>query len=316
MLSSETYTPKTQYHVVQYGVWPNCCNSCDFCLRKNRDVWTNEQMIHEITRIRENIDVVDWKNKFAYGISLLGGELFYVRNKEVQDNFMLLVDDIIDKILIPCERARFSTVTNGIYNPDFLFRVVDRIVERTDITKVDVNFSYDLKYRYKSENARKKAHDNINAFHDRYNYAVGVQMILTQYLINLWKDGKFDVIDFMEENFKGCNLQFLYPHAINSGEKLDDFFFKRSDFLNFLRYLKERDYRTYFSFINSTKNSSTFKYTGLYDKKETSNSKQIPILSDGKEEIVEECGHSALYRCYSDSDKCILCDIKLVDGDL
>jgi hypothetical protein len=28
--------------MVQYGLWPNCCNNCDFCLRLNRTAYTKE----------------------------------------------------------------------------------------------------------------------------------------------------------------------------------------------------------------------------------------------------------------------------------
>ena len=36
---------------------------------------------------------------------------------------------------------------------------------------------------------------------------------------------------------------------------------------------------------------------------------QPPILSDGKE-VLMDCGHSVLYKCYADSNKCCLCDIE------
>ena len=50
------------------------------------------------------------------------------------------------------------------------------------------------------------------------------------------------------------------------------------------------------------------KYTGLYiDEKGITHPE--PVLSDGKEIINNKCGHSALYQCYTDSDKCILCDL-------
>lgn len=185
MISEQYNSPADNAHVVQYGVWPDCCNNCDFCLRLNRATTSNEDKIFLINQIRENIKNIDWVNKFSYGISLLGGELFYIHNKEVQDAFMQLVDDIIDIILIPCPTARFSTVTNGIYDPEFLYRVIDRIVERTSIKRVDVNFSYDLKYRYANEASRLKAFNNINNFRKRYNYTVCVQMILTQHVIDL-----------------------------------------------------------------------------------------------------------------------------------
>lgn len=316
MISTETYNPTNNSHVVQYGVWPDCCNCCDFCLRLNRKSTTNNMKIRLIEMIRENINHIDWKNKFSYGISLLGGELFYIKNRDVQNHFMLLIDDIIDKILIPGnDQTKFSTVTNGIYDPAFLYRVVDRIVERVGIQRVDVNFSYDLKYRYRVEKARLKAYNNINAFHKRYNYCVGIQMILTQNVINLWKAGKFDVNRFIDENFPGCRLAFLYPHPVHTGKILPDFNFNRRDFLDFVKYLKDANYEAYLNFINSTKNSGTFKYTGLRDKKDNCQDQQ-PILSDGKEQINDKCGHSTLYQCYADCDKCVLCDLKLIDSDL
>lgn len=315
MESLEKFKPSNNVHMVQYGVWSDCCNNCEFCLRKNRKATSNKLKLKLIDQVIENIKIVDWKNQFTYGISLLGGELFYIKDQEVQDRFMVLVDEIIDRILIPgTKNTKFSTVTNGIYNPEFLYRVIDRIVERVGISRVDVNFSYDLKYRYSSEVSRLKAFNNINNFHKRYNYCVGIQMILTQYLIDMWKSGEFDVNKFIDENFPGNRIAFLYPHPINTKKKLNDFNFKRKDFLDFIQYLKSENYEAYLNFINSTKNSGTFKYTGLREKNKDAH--QIPILSDGKEEVSEECGHSLLYRCYADSPKCVLCDLKLIDNDL
>ena len=88
-------------HVIWYnfGLWPNCNNNCKFCLRKNREVWSKERLLHEIDRVRQNIDFIDWKDKFADGISILGGEIYFITDPDIQDAYMLLVDDIIDKIL-------------------------------------------------------------------------------------------------------------------------------------------------------------------------------------------------------------------------
>lgn len=296
-------------NMVQFGLWANCSNSCDFCLLKNKTFLTKSQMIQEIRNTRENIDVIDWEGKFSYGISLLGGEIYFVTDKEIQDEYMLLVDDIIEKILKKSKnpRVRYSTVTNGIYNPDFLFRVVDRISGEVGMDCVDVNFSYDLKYRFKNEECRKLVLENINKFHERYNYSVGVQMILTQFLIDYIKSGEFNINKFMEEEIPGNMLCLLYPHKVRTGKILPDFNFKRSDFLWFLRFLQEENPLVYRSFVESTRNSGVFKYTGLYDK--GGDTTQEPVLSDDKEIINQQCGHSILYQCYSDSDKCMLCDI-------
>lgn len=306
--------------MVQYGVWTNCCNNCDFCLRLNRTPYTKEQQLFWIDRIKRNIEHIDWTNSFHYGISLLGGELFYVTDKELQNALYELIDVVIEKVLLvePTKNKKFSTVTNGIYNPDFLFSICDHIVERVGTTDVlDVNFSYDLKYRYKNEEDRKTTLRNINLFHQRYNYQLGVQMILTQHVIDLVKRGEFDVNEFINKEIPGNTLCFLYPHPIHTGKVLDDFFFKREDLLWFLMYLKNNSYFVYQSFINSTKNSGVFKYTGFRHRQGFENDfAQQPILSDGKEVLNEKCGHSILYKCYSNSDKCILCDILNYDGEL
>lgn len=131
------------------------------------------------------------------------------------------------------------------------------------------------------------------------------------------RDGSFNITEFETEQVPGCTLSFLYPHPIHTGIKLDDFFFKRSDFLWFMQYLKENNYKTYFNFLHSTKNSAVFKYTGFRDRdNEEYKIDQQPVLSDGKEILNEKCGHSVLYQCYSDSDRCMLCDLKAMEPDL
>lgn len=303
---------ETKHYMVQYGIWPNCNNNCKFCLRMNREVWSKERLIKEIHDIRENINYVDWKDKFADGISLLGGEIYFITDPDIQEEYMKLIDDIIDKILLvsTSARCRYSTVTNGMYDPTFLFRVIDRIKDRTgSMDKVDVNFSYDLKYRYPTDEKRALALQNIQEFTKRYNYGTGVQMILTQYIIDDIFSGKFNLKKFLEEDIKGCNFCFLYPHPIHSGFTLDDFFFKRADFINFCLYLKQKFPIIWHNVYSSTHMSGIYKYTGMRDK--GNSVKQEPVLSDGKEEFLT-CGHSVLYKCYSDSDECMLCDIKII----
>lgn len=304
-------------NMVQYACWSNCCNACDFCLRKERIPYSKEKQLWMLDKIKKNLDYVDWKNKFNYGISLLGGELYFITDKELQDSFLELIDLIIEKVLKVSDNpnCRYSTVTNGLYDPTFLYKVIDKIVNAVGIQYVDLNFSYDLKYRFKNENDRLKCLKNINDFHQRYNYCCGVQMILTQYVINEWKNGNFDVNKFIEEEIPGNQLCFLYPHPIETGIKLDDFNFNRKDFLEFMQYLKSTNYTVYLSFLQSTKNSCTFKYTGVKERGSNDYTEE-PKLTDGKEIINEKCGHSMLYSCYKDSDKCMLCDLNMLDEEV
>lgn len=303
----------------QYSLWPNCQNSCKFCLKKEHTFYTKDEQLKLINYIINNIDNIDWKNEFSYGISLLGGEIYYINDKDLQHAFLALIDKIIDKILLVSQNAycKYSTVTNGIYDPSFLYTVIDKIIDKTNISKIDINFSYDLKYRYKNENDRCLVLKNINDFSQHYNYKVGVQMILTQNLINLWKSNCNIIDNILKDIGKNNNLQFLYPHPIMTGYKLDDFYFNRHDFLEFIRFLRNNYYDIYCSFILSTKNSSIFKYTGLKVRNKISdiNDKSQPVLSDGKEILNPKCGHSVLYKCYADTDICMMCDIINFDSN-
>lgn len=297
-------------NMVQYSVLPNCTNRCDFCLMEDKRTLPLSDILARIDKIAENIDYVDWKNTFFRGISLLGGEVYGYREPQYEERFLSLLKNICDKILKVSPLARYSTVTNGIYKPDFLFKCIDLVANECSIDQVDVNFSYDLKYRYHTEESRKLALANINAFHERYNYHVGVQMILTQHVINSVFSGAWDIKKFEEEEIPGNQLVFLYPHPIKSNADafLPDFFFKRADFLKFLLYLEKNFPDIHMNTILSTKHSAVFKYTGCFDPEKPGS--QQPVLADGKEILQPECGHSVLYKCYSDSDKCMLCDIK------
>lgn len=304
-------------NMVQYACWPNCCNACDFCLRKERIPYTKEKQLWMLEKIKKNLDYVDWENKFDFGISLLGGELYFITDKDLQDSFLELIDLIIEKVLKVSKNpfCRYSTVTNGLYNPEFLYKVIDKIVNAVGMQYIDLNFSYDLKYRFNSEEKRLLVLKNINEFHKKYNYCVGVQMILTQYVIDEWKKGNFDVNKFINQEIPGNQLCFLYPHPIQTGIKLNDFNFKRKDFLEFMKYLKSANYDVYISFLQSTKNSCSFKYTGVKERTSDDYTEE-PKLTDGKEIINDKCGHSMLYSCYSDCDKCVLCDLQLLDEEV
>ena len=305
--------------MVQYDLWNNCSNSCDFCLIYRKRILNNEQMIERIDQIIDNINYVGdrWTTQFSDGISLLGGEVYFITDLNVQEKLMKLIDHIIDKILLPNKVlghiCKYSTVTNGIYQPDLLFRMIDRIVEKVGIEFVDVNFSYDLKYRFHTEESRLLCLENMRKFSERYNYRIGAQMVVTEYLIDMINNKEFDIGEFQNKIVPNSIVEFLYPHEVHTGKVLDDFQFSRDKFLRFLIWLKANYYENFINYCDSINNSSIFKYTGLYINADWSIEIE-PKLSDGKEIINPNCNHSVLYQCYKDSDKCILCDILKIRG--
>ena len=286
--------------MAQCGVFNNCNGSCKFCLIKDEEFFSLEDIYVELDRVKDNILFIaqqedNWTTKFN-------------------------IDVIIEEVLLksPNPNVRFSTVSNGYYDPEWLlFPVMDKIDKAVGIRHVDMNFSYDFKYRFNNEAHEKRVRDTINAFHERYNYVCGVQMIMTQQVVDMINEGWLPK-DLIDERLPGNQLTFLYPHPICRGngftgaQNLEGFNFTRPTFLKAIARLKKDDYKTYESFYWSTHNSATYKYTMLYEKKENASAEQTPILCGGKEVINEDCGHSVLYQCYSDTERCMLCDLDAI----
>ena len=44
------------HHMLQYGLWSNCNNNCDYCLRMNRIPYSKEEQIRWIHILRDNIN--------------------------------------------------------------------------------------------------------------------------------------------------------------------------------------------------------------------------------------------------------------------
>ena len=309
--------------MVQLGLHSLCCNRCDFCTIKENHLNQIDDILVEIERAKENIKYIaaskeNWSNKYSDGISLLGGEIFFVQDERYKQAILELVDVIIEYILKPAKNpnCRFSTVTNGMYDPEWLlFPVIDKIKDAVGIGMVDVNFSYDFKYRFHTEESRIQCENTINAFHNRYSYNCGIQMIVTQQVVDMYLNG-WRTTDLVNDKFPGNMITFLYPHPINRGnnyagsKNLPGFNFTRSSFLEFLAILEEEEPRVFQSFLYSTRNSAVFKYTMMYNKMDNGTIEQDPLLSDGKEIINPSCNHSVLYQCYADTDKCMLCDLE------
>lgn len=303
--------------MVQYGLWPNCTNQCDFCLLEDREYKTEIERLNMLQAVKINIKSIDWKNQFSDGVSLLGGEIFYSEYQSIIDNFLDLIQIIADLILKKSSKAKLSVVSNGIYNPNVLLIPTLNLLNKNGVLdQFDLNFSYDLKYRFHSEEARLQVISNINLVYDSFGVKPGVQTCLTQFLIDEHLSGNFNIFKFKEEHFPNSYLNFLYPHKINTGKVLDDFFFKRSSFIKFIKWLKENEHNdSVQQILQSVINSSQFKYSGLFlrdsilegDMSDSDELTQSPTLE--KKQILTECGHSQLYRCYSDSSNCMLCDL-------
>ena len=101
--------------MVQYGLWPNCTNDCDFCLLRDRIYKPVEERLKILRLTKRNIQTIDWKDKFSDGISLLGGEVFYTESNEIKESFLDLIQLIVNVILKPNKSTKLSIVSNSVF---------------------------------------------------------------------------------------------------------------------------------------------------------------------------------------------------------
>lgn len=74
-------------NMVQYGVWPNCCNACDFCLREERIPYSKDKQLYWLNQIIKNLDYVDFKISFLVVFLYLVENYIMLRMKIYKKNF-------------------------------------------------------------------------------------------------------------------------------------------------------------------------------------------------------------------------------------
>lgn len=51
-------------NMVQFGVWSNCCNACDFCLREERIPYSKEKQLYYLDMIKKILNILIGKINF------------------------------------------------------------------------------------------------------------------------------------------------------------------------------------------------------------------------------------------------------------
>ena len=85
---------------LQFELWQDCDNCCEWCYLKDHRILTNnEQKIHNIQEVIKDINS-DSLNDFN-AIGLIGGEFFQgqMKNKEVKQAFLQMIQKINNKLM-------------------------------------------------------------------------------------------------------------------------------------------------------------------------------------------------------------------------
>lgn len=309
-----------EVRTIQFEVWQNCNNGCDFCyLNKARITHNPQQQIEDIEKVRSVINSDELNDYNAIG--LIGGEFFQgqLADPEVRKHWLLLINDMAQYLkegkLIEC------WITASLMSEDLtdIFETFDKF---PNDKKILLSTSYDEKGRFHTEEQRQTWFKNIKIMHEKYpNVVVHTQIIATQDFIDrILKDDSvlMNILKYSSVDFKLPGVLHIdYGKLQHRNEKTyhdlvlekykefpDGFFIKhRADFLKFIRKIAD---------IFGIEKLLWFCQNEVRSKK-------LYLLADNS--VIEDrwdpddldenasCGHILDSYCYIDSDKCARCDV-------
>lgn len=300
--------------MLQFELWKDCSNNCSFC-------W-NRDLIHLLTSNKKKIEHINYvlsevnKDLSQYDVvSIIGGEFFegQLFNQEVKEAFhklihkfaQLLKDNKIEQVFIMLSfmKKDLSDLDEVIDIFD-KYNVLDRVLWCT---------SYDEKGRFHTQEQKQIWFDNINEY--RRYLRIHVEMIMTEPMIEAIISEQVDLKYFSD---RGVSVDFIRPRvhtSINHTDKTKEetkkivpfIYPKRNTFLKFLTYLQKK----YPQKLENLYSMEIRAFDVVLVSENRVMHRDIDHYIEDKElDTVMPCGHSDKFAGYSDSDKCMVCDIE------
>ena len=303
---------------LQFYLWWDCNNECSFCfaryLKRNK---TNSEQ--RVTYIQRALDILESKKDEQLDvIGLIGGELFedQISDPVVNAKFMELINKCIDRL----ESNTLNMVyimTHLIYqDTKYLDQVLDIFKKRNVLNKVMICTSFDPKGRFHTEERKTLWYSNIEKLLSQ-NVIVHVEIVVSEYFLEALFNNEVDLHYFKD---RGIILDFLNPQGLYESDGIiadnkeltmehltRKWLPTRESFIKFLFFLKKFNpiqlERLFSLEIRSQElHIMSNNYIRMRDTETYNENVGFDDLMD--------CGHSSKFAFYSNSDKCMICDIE------
>ena len=329
----------------QWELWAMCNNLCKYCYLGSANRGTNKERqmksLHDLHAAIDNLDFNIYNN-----ISMIGGEFFQgqLDDPEVHDSFM----DLIRKICVLYNEKKIGSVwitcTMTIGDQKHLYEMLD-IFEEYGVKPYPEHgasglwlcTSWDIEGRFHTPQHLANWEYHMENIHQKYPWVkFNCTIILMQKFLEAYINGEWSPKAFMEKYHTG-----LFYKQIGLGEIPDgifneitdhielnreakkytnkkfgfDFAPKRETMLKFLRKYALEDPETYDNLFNIIYRADEL-HRNFNDKTQDVKTKRNKFSAN--ESDVEQdnrmntCGHILNYACYIDSDKCCICDKKMI----
>lgn len=292
--------------LLQYNLWLNCNQHCAFCYQgSNPRRFSNEEKGKSIQRFIDMLKDPETTDLYQF-VAIIGGEIFDTKLTEENNKLFFEAMSLIKKHMQSGKFQSFSINTNLLYeDTSFLFEVLDYFSFAPK--RVTVVTSYDTKYRFHNEKMRELFLNNLEKIDKQYSeYGKIVQSVVSSYFVEDVLTGKFNINEFEEKYHCEYNLNnVIHSDLVDKLGK--DFFPKRAKYIEFLKFLQKTNLKLLQRF-NVDKDDKDL----IYCDPEANKLRILTSLALKK----LPCGHYETYQMYSDSDKCTLCDTKMIQGRL
>ena len=328
---------------LQFEVWEECNNHCEFCYLTKDNLYTPDQI--KLRGIQNIIDSLNNKNfiKDYDAVSLIGGEFFQgqMKNPEVKAKFMEMIRLIASLQTEGYFNETWLLVTLTIGDQKDLYEVLDTVKKIYEdakkpeiLKKFWIITSYDTIGRFHSPKMEENWKFHMKNIHEKYpDIKFNTSIILTQDLIVKYLNDDFSFNDFADEfntNFflkqpmpairkeldciKFDDLEENHMWIKRECEKiLPGFLPKRSTFLEFLSKF-HIDCPQYYDHLFNIKYRADDLYRNRNDETEgkldhTHRDKDSKTEQEiSPRDFISPCGHTSKYASYIDSNACMLCD--------
>lgn len=322
--------------IKQYELWQSCNNNCVFCF--NKEAAGKLHPDHQIATLKEVLVDLDRVVKGHAGnlsVELIGGEFFQgqLSYSKVRDLFFQVIhklrklgdDGSLQQVCL------FVTLTIG--DQLDLYNALEILTGNQDSKMaVWVSTSYDTRGRFTNEKL-----DNWKSHMKRLSVMPRVYrnttFIFTQDFAEKIVSGELDLYAFSNEYKTTLFFKHPMPNLINQArpepgldvlslynkakkeclEETPWFLPKRSTAMKAMSIIHGLGYLDRFMNLQYRADDLARQFN-----EETGWDKTIRNKEKGIESLDEEknvCGHLVPYMCYSDSDKCIMCDKEILLDD-
>ncbi len=306
---------------LQFELWQDCDNCCEWCYLKDHRILTNdEQKIHNIQEVIKDINSSSLDDFNAIG--LIGGEFFQGQMKSltVKEAFLYMIQEINNKLAE--DKIKEFWITASLIREDQTDLIdVLKAVKIKDDQRIILCTSFDTMGRFHTDKDKETWFNNLKLIAVTFPFVtLHTQTILTQDLIektivnpHIFDDIlKYSMLDFKIPNYfrdKELAINGIkdYPGLIRGNKhKFPPKFFIEDNkvFLQFLL--------IYTKIFGKDKLINLINYPSLrsHTLKIFSEDYTLSNRWEYTEDRYQSCGHLLDGQCYLNSDRCMYCDIE------